>query len=406
MRKLKWLYPGMFIKRWIFITVIGVILISTGFSIVISEQLSRTFGSIIVVFGVLFVISGIKRMLKSFITVLSPDQDKRLVDQVFSQRVLQKGIRVVAIGGGHGLSTLLEGLKKYTNNITAIVTVADDGGSSGRLREEFNILPPGDIRNCLVALANETDLLGDLFQFRFKEGGDDLKGHNFGNLFITAMTRVVGDFEKAIKESSKVLAIKGKVVPSTVAKVVLSAEYEDGSVIKGESKIPENKGKIKQMSISPEDSQPTKDAIKAVKKADIIVLAPGSLYTSIMPNLLIKGLADEILKSKVKKIYVCNVMTQPGETDNYSLSDHVKALIDHTGEKIVDYVVVNNTKVPEHLLDKYAKEGAYPVKIDKENINKLDCKVVKANIINTHDYVRHNSKKLAKVVLDVASSII
>jgi uncharacterized cofD-like protein len=407
MQKLKWLYPGMLIKRWIFFTTIGVFLISMGFTVVISEQFatSRTFGSIIVFIGIICVISGIKRMIRSFISVLLPNEDERLVDRFFSRRVLAKGIKVVAIGGGHGLSTLLQGLKRYTNNITAIVTVADDGGSSGRLREEFDVLPPGDIRNCLVALANETALLGDLFQFRFKEGGQALKGHNFGNLFITAMTRVTGDFEKAIKESSKVLAIRGKVVPSTTAKVILSAQYKDGSVIRGESKIPEKQIPIERMFIEPEDCIPTDDAITAIREADVIVIGPGSLYTSIMPNLLIKGLAKEIQKSKVKKIYICNVMTQPGETDNYTLSDPLDAIIKHTAEGLIDYVVVNNQNVPNSLLEKYEKEGAYPVKKDKEEIKKLGVKIVTANIINSQDYIRHNPKRLAKIILDIVSSV-
>ena len=407
MKKLKWLYPGMLIKRWIFFTIIGVFLISMGFTVVISEQLiaSKTFGSIIVFIGIVCVISGIKRMIRSFISVLLPNEDERLVDRFFSKRVLAKGIKVVAIGGGHGLSTLLQGLKRYTNNITAIVTVADDGGSSGRLREEFDVLPPGDIRNCLVALANETALLGDLFQFRFKEGGQALKGHNFGNLFITAMTRVTGDFEKAIKESSKVLAIRGKVVPSTTAKVILSAKFKDGSIIQGESKIPEKQSPIQNMFIEPVDCIPTDDAITAIREADVIVMGPGSLYTSILPNLLIKGLAQEIQKSKVKKIYICNVMTQPGETDHYKLSDHLKAIIKHTGRGIVDYVVVNNQKVPTNLLAKYEKEGAYPVSNDKAEMKRLGVKIVKANIINSQDYIRHNPKRLAKIILDIVSSV-
>jgi len=407
MKKLKWLYPGMLVKRWIFITTIGILLISMGFAVVISDPVTanKTFASIVILVGILFVISGVKRMLKSFLTVFLPGKESELVDKIYTKRILEKGPRVVAIGGGHGLSTLLHGLKEYTSNITAIVTVADDGGSSGRLREEFNVLPPGDIRNCLVALANEEHLMGRLFQFRFSEG-KDLKGHNFGNLFITAMSRVTGDFQKAVKASSNVLAIRGSVVPSTTDKVVLMAEHKDGSQTIGESKIPEAPSPIRRMHIKPADCKPTKEAVEAIRRADVVVMGPGSLYTSIMPNLLIKGISEELLKSRAKKIYVCNVMTQYGETDGYTVADHVNALIEHAGKRLIDYVVANNGRVPENLLDKYAGENAYPVKLDSEDVKKMNCEVIKANIVNAEDYVRHNPYKLANIIVDVISNII
>ncbi len=406
MRKLKWLYPGMLVKRWIFITTVGILLISMGFAVVISEHTltNKTFASFVVLAGIIFVITGVKRMVKSFVTVFLPDDESKLVDKVYAKRILERGPRIVSIGGGHGLSTLLHGLKEYTSNITAIVTVADDGGSSGRLREEFDILPPGDIRNCLVALANEEDLVGRLFQFRF-EDGKDLKGHNFGNLFITAMSRVTGDFEKAVKESSKVLAVRGNVVPSTTEKITLIAEHENGTRTRGESKIPMTGSPIRKMFISPEDCLPTKDAIEAIRKADAIVLGPGSLYTSIMPNLLIKGIAEEIRKAKAKKIYVCNVMTQSGETDGYKVSDHLKALINHSSKGIVEYVMVNSGRVPEKLLAKYSEEKAYPVELDSDEVRKLNCEIVKTNIINTEDYVRHNPHRLARIIMDLMANL-
>jgi len=406
MGRLKWLYPGMLVKRWIFVTAIGILLISVGFAIVISEQIysNKTFTGIVILIGILFVVTGVKRIVKSFITVFLPDKDTGFVDKVYAKRILEKGPHIVSIGGGHGLSTLLHGLKEYTSNITAIVTVADDGGSSGRLREEFDVLPPGDIRNCLVALADSEHLMGKLFQFRFEEG-KDLKGHNFGNLFITAMSRVTGDFEDAVKQSSKVLAIRGHVIPSTTDKVVLMSEHKDGSRTIGESKIPEASSPIKKMYIKPEDCKPTKDAQEAIRRADAVVIGPGSLYTSIMPNLLIKGLTEEILKSKAKKIYVCNVMTQHGETNNYSVSDHVKALIDHTARGIVKYVIANTGRVPDKLLEKYAEQKAYPVKLDVENVRKLGCEVIKANVISSEDYVRHNSLKLTHIIVELISNL-
>lgn len=409
MSRLKWLYPGMLIKRWIFITSIGILLISMGFALFISEQVtaSKTFASVIVIAGIMFVVTGVKRMVKSFITVFLPEREIGLVDKVFAKRILARGSRIVAIGGGHGLSTILHGLKEYTSNITAIVTVADDGGSSGRLREQFDVLPPGDIRNCLVALANEEALMGKLFQFRFNEG-EGLKGHNFGNLFITAMSWVTGDFEKAVKESSKILSIRGSVIPATIDKVILIAEHKDGTVTEGESNIPKVVSPIKKIFIKPVDCTPTKETIDAIKRADAIIMGPGSLYTSIMPNLLIKGLAKEIAKSKAKKIYVCNAMTQYGETDSYKVSDHIKAIVEHAGEHIVDYVIVNNGKVPQELLEKYAAEKAYMVELDAEEIKKYECRIVRANLVSTttegnESYIRHNSDKLARVILDIIS---
>ena len=406
MRKLKWLYPGMFVKRWIFLSTMGIILIAMGFTMVISEKTpeSKTFAAIIVIFGGLLVITGVSRIIKSFTTALVPERDKEaLVDRIYQKRILEKGPRVVAVGGGTGLSTLLHGLKEHTSNITAIVTVADDGGSSGRLREELNVLPPGDIRNCLVALADTEPLMEKLFQFRFDDG-KDLKGHNFGNLFITAMSKVTGDFEKAVKESSKVLAIRGSVVPATLTKVVLRALHEDGSETIGESKIPENKSPIKRMYIQPSNSRPTADALEAIKKAGVIILGPGSLYTSVMPNLLIEGMYEAIKRSKALKIYVCNVMTQAGETDGYKTSHHIKAIVEHTGPGIIDYCIANVGGIPKGLLAKYEEEKAFPVLVDEEETRALGCEVLGANVVDPKDFVRHDSYKLARIITDLISS--
>lgn len=404
MRLLKWLYPGMLVKRWAFLCVIGIIMIAMGFAIVISEQASTniTGASMVIIMGIAIVITSIKRMIKSFITVFLPKmREKELVDIIYKKRQLERSYNIVAMGGGHGLSTLLHGLKEYTGNITAIVTVADDGGSSGRLREELGVLPPGDIRNCIVALADAEPLMGRLFQFRF-EGGVGLKGHNFGNLFITAMCRLTGDFEKAVKESSKILAIRGRVIPSTLNKVSLVAEYEDGTRVTGESKIPEANMPIKRLNINPVDSKPTTEAIEAIRKADIITLGPGSLYTSIMPNLLIKDLYKEIEKSKAIKIYICNVMTQSGETDNFTASDHIKTIVSHTSQDVISHCIVNTGKVPDNLLEKYSQEDAYPASPDVDEIKKMGYTVIESNIIDAQDYVRHDPSKLAKLIDDFA----
>jgi uncharacterized cofD-like protein len=402
MRRLKWLYPGMKIKRWIFTSTTGVLLVALGSIIWMLKRFpgSRTIGISVVVLGSLIVIYGMKRMIKSFISVFLPQREKELVDIVYHYRQLEKGPKVVVIGGGTGLSTILHGLKEHTSNITAIVTVADDGGSSGRLREQFDILPPGDIRNCLVALADAEPLMRDLFQFRFGNESE-LKGHSFGNLFITAMCKVTGDFEKAIKESSKVLAIKGRVIPSTFEKVRLVAEYQNGQKTVGETKIAKQKTPIKKVYLDPLHCKASKESFEAIADADIIVLGPGSLYTSVIPNLLVDGITDKIVQSKAPKVYVCNVMTQSGETDNYTACDHLNSLVSHTRPDITNYCIVNTGRVPKELLKKYEEEEAYPVAADSDKIIENGYNVVEGDVINTQDYVRHDAKKLSKIIIDL-----
>lgn len=406
LKAFKWLYPGMRVKRWSLLAIFGVIMVSMGFVMVIAEQTakSKTFAAAIIIIGILGIVTGIKRIIKSFITILLPQREGDLVDKIYQRLILEKGPKIVVIGGGTGLSMLLRGLKEFTSNITAVVTVADDGGSSGRLRQDLDVLPPGDIRNCLVALADAEPLMGKLFQFRFEQGGE-LKGHNFGNLFITAMSKVTGDFDEAIKESSKVLAIRGSVVPATLNKVTLVAQHTDGTESVGESNIPKTLKPIKRIFLRPEGSKPTHDAIEAVKKADAIVLGPGSLYTSIIPNLVIEKLYKEIIASKAIKIYVCNVMTQKGETDGYRASDHLKAIIDHTAPGIVDYCIINTAKIHDAIMSRYEEEGAAQVTADTDNLKKMKCKVVEAHILKVKDYVRHDSEKLAKIIVDLVSSL-
>jgi uncharacterized cofD-like protein len=406
LKAFKWLYPGMWVKRWIALAVLGIMLISMDFVTVIVEQnaANKTFAGIIIIIGILAVVTGVKRIIKSFVTILLPQSEGELVDRVYQKRILERGPRVVVIGGGTGLSTLLHGLKEYTSNITAIVTVADDGGSSGRLRQDYNVLPPGDIRNCLVALADAEPLMGKLFQFRFDEGSE-LGGHSFGNIFITAMTKVAGDFDAAIKESSKVLAIRGSVVPSTLDKVMLVAEHADGSETVGESNIPLARSPIRRIFLRPVNCKPTEEAIEAIRKADAIVLGPGSLYTSIMPNLLVGRIYQEILASRAVKVYVCNVMTQKGETDGYKASDHLRAITGHTAPGVVEHCIVNTARIPQEMLKKYAEEGSVPVVPDSENLKKMRCRVIEAHIVSTRDYVRHDSARLAKIIIDLAASL-
>jgi uncharacterized cofD-like protein len=418
----KWLAPGLFVKRWMFMSVIGVMLVSLGLAI--SIRLTPIFfltqsiwallqiitrvvpnyisGPLVIVSGALLVWWGQTRAIGSITEVLMPDGDGELVDKLLAHRRLNRGPRIVAIGGGTGLSTLLRGLKEYSANITAIVTVADDGGSSGRLRREIGVLPPGDVRNCLAALADEEKLITELFQYRF-QAGDGLTGHSFGNLFLTAMSEVTGDLEQAIAASSQVLAVRGQVLPATLSDVRLWADLADGRRIEGESKITEAEGKIVRIGCIPASPPALPRALKAIQEADYIIFGPGSLYTSIIPNLLVPEIVAAIAKRNVPRVYVCNVMTQRGETDGFAVSDHVRA-IDKVcdGQRIFDTVLVQKRNPSEESLQHYAGGKAYPVPIDRDVLSRMGCRVILANVMDedeeTH-LVRHNSQKLARVLL-------
>ncbi|MDD4980760.1 MAG: YvcK family protein [Candidatus Omnitrophica bacterium] len=396
-----WLYPGIGIKRWIGVSAFGIAMIIVGSLSLRSEEFwfAQILDTVVVLSGIIILILGIKRMMHSFIMAVIPStKDTQLVDILYQRRHLGRGPKVVTVGGGTGLSVLLSGLKEYTSNITAIVTVADSGGSSGRLREQFDILPPGDIRNCLVALADASTLMRDLFQFRFDKSSE-FSGHNFGNLFITVMTRLTGDFEKAIKETSKVLALRGQVIPSTLENVTLVARHKDGSTTEGEDNIPKAHIPIERVYLRPASPSATPEAIKAIEEAQVIVLGPGSLYTSIIPNLLIKEIRDAIVASEAIKIYVCNVMTQPGETDSYNISEHIKTLIRHSHPRIFDYCIVNTGEIPQDVRRRYENEGAYPVVNDIKTIEGMGYRVVENDIVVIKDVIRHDPLKLAKSVL-------
>ncbi len=398
----KWLYPGMKVKRWLITALVGVVIVGVG-AILTAEPYSfvSAFGIVWILCGIVLIVLGMGKMIVSLLTIFLPKGEQDLVNILYQRRYLDRGPKIVTIGGGHGLSHLIYGLKEYTSNITAIVTVADSGGSSGRLREEFNIVSPGDIRNCLVALADAPALMGELFQFRFSKDSE-LRGHNFGNLFLTAMVQLTdGDFERAIKETSRVLAIRGKVVPSTVSNVHLIAEYMDGSKTEGEAKIPNPNSRIKRLSLTDEDARPTNDALQSIKDADIIILGPGSLYTSVITNLIIKGMSDAIGKSKAFKIYICNVMTQHGETDGFTASEHVKAIIDHSNKDVLDACLINNGRAPQTALGRYEAEVSYPVDPDVSVIREMGYKVEATDLLGVTDYVRHDSKKLNEAIIRV-----
>lgn len=410
-----WLLPGLQVKRWFALILLGTLLITVGILIlmdmtpisytmefvkkVANKVSTEWIAFLLCVLGAALFFKGWQKTNLSIMD-LDGEKDKiNLLENLYRRRKLNRGPKIVAVGGGTGLSMLLKGIKNITNNVTAIVTVGDDGGSSGRLREEMGILPPGDIRHCLTALADDEDLVNKLFQYRFSNG-EGLEGHSFGNLFLTALIAITGDMVRAVKESSNVLSIRGRVLPATLDDMKLCAEMEDGRIINGESNIPEAHGKIKRLYTDPKHCKALVDVIEAIKDAELIILGPGSLYTSVIPNLLVEEIASEIAKSKAKKIYVCNIMTQPGETDGYSVSDHVKALMKHANSNnIIDAVLVNDF-LPKNLADNYEKANSFPVKLDMENLDKLGVSLCSKKLVedNKDGFLRHSSHRVARAI--------
>lgn len=323
-------------------------------------------------------------------------------------KALNSEPKVVVIGGGTGISILLGGLKKFTSNITAIVTVGDDGGGSGILREDLGMLPPGDIRSCILALANTEPTMEKLLRYRFTEG--ILKGQNFGNLFIAAMNEIYGSFEKAIKETSNVLAVTGKVLPMTLENIKLCAVLENGETLIGESHIPldtlKSGSRIDYIYTDPKISYPLDESVEAINEADIIVLGPGSLYTSVIPNLLVNNITDIIYRARAQKIYIANVMTQPGETDGYNVLDHVNAILKHSKNGFLNYVIANTERIPEEILEKYTLDGSRSVclgKDDKEVLKSKNIQLIGESLIDIKkDYIRHDNIKLSKLLIEIA----
>jgi len=412
----RWFMPGLGVKRWLAVAVFGAVLFVNGASrwltdegahVGVNEVVDWMVGDffppadlsyVFLVSGLALVALGIWRWLNSIVSAVRPYGTERMIDALLDTR-LKRGYKIVTIGGGTGLATMLRGLKKHTSNLTAVVTVSDDGGSSGRLQKELGVLPPGDIRNCLVALADDEALVTDLFRYRFTEG-DGLTGHSFGNLFLAALTGITGNFDDAIKVSSRVLNIKGRVLPATLAVAQLCAKLSNGSLVEGESNISRSTAPIDYVFLDPPHAEPLDEVIAAIRDADAIVLGPGSLYTSIMPNLLVQRVAHEIEAANAVKIYVCNVMTQPGETGDYTASKHVEALLANAKARVCDIVVVND-ELPRKLFDVYAEQRQLPVVIDKVKLDRLNVQTVRAAVISETDTVRHDPEKLAAVVIDV-----
>ncbi|GIV02097.1 MAG: putative gluconeogenesis factor [Fimbriimonadales bacterium] len=351
----------------------------------------------------LLFVSG-KRFIGETLRFLNPSLEGPMMGHFVRRQRLFAGPAVVAIGGGTGLSTLLRGLKQHTTRITAVVTVTDDGGSSGRLASDTGILPPGDIRNCLVALADAERTMTDLFQHRFEVASGSLSGHSMGNLLIAAMVDITGDFEKAVAEISKVLAIRGRVLPATLDRVTLKAEMEDGSILYGETQIASSPLQIRKLHLDPPDPKPLEEALEAIRQADVIVIGPGSVFTSVIPPLLVPGIAEAIAESDALKIYVCNVMTQPGESDKFTASDHVHAIEANVGRRVFDCVLVNKTRPSEQLLERYAKSGQDFVEPDVERIRAMGLRAITANLISETDVVRHDPLRVADTIMRLVNA--
>jgi len=419
------LYPGIKLKRWFFLLLFSAVIFSFGLGGMMGKALKgyrfhieplrkverqvrlyfvglRSMDQWLVIIGGIGVLFAIRRGYYAILTVFVPGREGKFGRMAFERARRRRGPRVVLIGGGTGLPNLLVGMKEYSDNLSAIVTVADDGGSSGRLRKQFRMLPPGDIRNCLVALADTEPLIGKLFQHRFGAKDGDLKGHAFGNLFLTAMAEVTGDFSRAIAESSRVLAVRGRVIPVTLDLVNLEAKLKNGKTVRGESKLAFAGSPIERLHLIPSNVKPNPDALQALAQAEIIVFTPGSLYTSVVPNLLVPGIRQAVNAARGLKVYACNVMTEPGETDGFSAADHLEIVHSYLGGT-VDAVVVNSEKAPTSILDRYRRDSAFPVAADVDRLKHMGVRVRATRLINLKEgYIRHDAVRLARAVMRLA----
>ena len=413
MRITDWLKPGIKVKRWIAFGILGILLIAFGFTELVNRRVYDAYYKVFYIFlnltGIFVIYISVTEVMKSVIVLINTGYVKMSLDSkkieslIYEKRLLVKGPKIVVIGGGTGLSTMLRGLKYYTSNITAIVTVGDNGGGSGDLREDLGMLPPGDIRNCMLALADTEPIMEDLLQYRFTEGR--LKNQSFGNLFLAAMAGISENFEEAVQKMSSVLAVTGKVIPVTLDDMQLVAQLENGKKVYGESEIPEQaikqKSKIKKLMIEPEGAEPLEEALEAIKEADAVVMGPGSLYTSVISNLLVSKIRIGVRRSSALKIYVSNIMTQPGETDNFKASDHIKVLKKYGGKEIVNCVVANSGKISNSLEKKYQKEDSKLVSLDIKGIKDLGVDLVEADLVKVENgFVKHDTEKLAQVLVN------
>jgi uncharacterized cofD-like protein len=413
---IKWFYFGMHIKRWLLLVLLGIAIMGLGFGYVLREAYATyTFPTWVYYLTLQFVprlvraglfigvscsiiLFAVWKLNTSLLAAfVKPSEEDSIIDTVYRYRYQARGPRVVCVGGGTGLPVLLRGLKEHTSNMTAIVTVGDDGGSSGRLRRELGLLPPGDLRNCIAALAEAEPLMTRLFQYRFNEGSG-LEGHSFGNLFIAAMSGITGNFEEAVRETSRVLAVRGLILPSTLQHVTVHARSADGELIDGESNVTERGKRIEEVWLQPDTIQANPEAIRSILEADIVVVGPGSLLTSVLPNLLVPGIRQALAISQATKIYVCNVATQHGETDDFGVSDHFRTLASHVGNNLFDYVLANDN-VEGPLPDSWHSK---PVIIDSPVVD--GARVFTSDVVSESNRYHHDSYKLAASIMSVYNS--
>ena len=406
LRLFRLLHPGIGLKRWLLLASSGIAIWSVGITFFarqfislrnpdfLTEYAETPFAILLLISGGLAIVGGLAGLYKTLSPlIIGRPTLGSLGETLYTRRSRERGPRIVTIGGGTGMSVLLQGLKHHTDNLTAIIGVGDDGGSSGRLRRELGVLPPGDFRNCIVAMSDEESLLPKLLQYRFTKG-NGLEGHSFGNLFLVAMSHITYSFEEALSESSKVLAVRGAIAPATTENIRLSAKLTDGTYIEGESNITSRGGIVENLYIDPPTAQAYVPAVEAILEADVLVLGPGSLYTSILPNLMVSGISKAIMETKATRIYACNVATEMGETQGYDVSDHIAALQQHTNPEIVDWVIVNN-----NILDignEFKGESVHLSSVVENN-----PQIAEGDIVDIDHPVRHDPHKLAKLVLEV-----
>lgn len=415
MQTLKWLYPGMHVKRWILLFLAGITALGLGIAYLLvdfyrQQPLPPLFYYLTLQFiprigraflfgglGLALSVAGLVGLNRSLLSAFPQVGQERLVDVMYRRRTRRRGPKIVAIGGGTGLSTLLRGLKEYTDHLTGIVTVADDGGSSGQLRRDMGILPPGDFRQCIAAMAEAEPLMSQLLQYRF--GNGNLGGHSFGNLFLVAMSEISGSFEEGLRQSSRVLAVRGRVVPSTLENVMLSAELTNQAVVHGESKVPHGGAAVRRVFLQPDGVRAYPEAVSAILDADLIVIGPGSLYTSIMPNLLVREIRSALQAVQTSVVYVCNVATQPGETDGYDVEAHVDAILHHSGSDLIDFVVADSGPPPAFP----PAWGVTPVWADNDRVQGIP--IIRANLRDPQRPTRHDPTKLAQAIVTLYEDV-
>lgn len=421
---ISWLCPGIQLKRWLLLFTAGVIVCAFSLALLFNNQvmgmaeellfrlsylatgkygngMTMALGTAGMLLGIGIMIYAVRRIVCSIVEAVSPESSDSLMETIFIQRKLNSGPAITVVGGGTGLSTLLRGMKYITGNCTAVVTVGDDGGSSGRLRQELGIIPPGDLRKCLVAMADREPLMERVMQYRF-EGDSYLSGHSLGNLFLAAMAETEGGMEEGLNAASQILKVRGHVIPSTLHSIQLAADMTDGSFVLGQAEIAQARKTVQRLRMVPEDVPATKSAVDAIRQADILVFGPGSLYTSVICNLLVPDIREAVLQSKAVKIYVCNVMTQPGETDGFGAYEHVKTLTDYAGKLFLDYVIVNAEDISDEQIALYRAKGQEPISPDVEKIEQLGIKVIPAKLVSKSDMVRHDPQKLAQAIMSLA----